>query len=91
MLRPLFLPLVGCLGFLAAPLAGARPLPLEGPLALENNDLVVLLGDTLIERDGNYGHLETALTAAYAGKNIKFRNLGWSGDTPRCESRSYFG
>lgn len=91
MLRPLFLPLVGCLGFLAAPLAGARPLPLEGPLALENNDLVVLLGDTLIERDGNYGHLETALTAAYTGKNIKFRNLGWSGDTPRCESRSYFG
>lgn len=92
MLRSLFFPLVGCLGFLGAPLAAnARPLPVDGPLVLEDNDLVVLLGDTFVERDGNYGHVETALTAAYAGKKVKFRNLGWSGDTPRCESRSYFG
>lgn len=69
----------------------ARPLPATGPLGLENGDLVVLLGDTFVERDGNYGHLETALTAAFAGKQIRFRNLGWSGDTPRAESRAYFG
>lgn len=74
-----------------APGAGARPLPVEGPLTLENGDLVVLLGDTFMERDGKYGHLETALTAAHPGKNIRFRNLGWSGDTPRAESRAYFG
>lgn len=86
-----FFPIVGFLGLFAATSANARPLPVEGPLALEDNDLVVLLGDTFVERDGNYGHLESALTSAYAGKNIKFRNLGWSGDTPRCESRSYFG
>ena len=78
----------------AASLAGvasARPLPTDGPLPLEDGDLVVFLGDTFLERDGSYGHLETALTAAYAGKNVRFRNLGWSGDTPRAESRSYFG
>lgn len=57
----------------------------------EKNETVVLLGDTFIERDYNHGHLETALTLATAGNNIRFRNLGWSGDTPRCESRSYFG
>jgi hypothetical protein len=55
------------------------------------NETVVLLGDTFFERDYNQGHLETALTLATAGNNVRFRNLGWSGDTPRCESRSYFG
>jgi lysophospholipase L1-like esterase len=69
----------------------ARPLAAEGPLQLENGDLVVLLGDTFMERDGNYGHLETALASAFAGKQVRFRNLGWSGDTPRAESRAYFG
>ncbi len=69
----------------------AAPLAVDGPLPLKSGDLVVLLGDTFIERDGNYGYLETALTAAYAGQNIRFRNLGWSGDTPRAESRAYFG
>ena len=55
------------------------------------NETVVLLGDTFFERDYNQGHLETALTLATNGNNVRFRNLGWSGDTPRCESRSYFG
>ena len=71
--------------------ATARPLPAAGPLVLEQGDLVVLLGDTFMERDGTYGYLETALTAAFPGKALKFRNLGWSGDTPRAESRAYFG
>jgi lysophospholipase L1-like esterase len=72
--------------------AAALPaLPATGPLAFRDGDLVVLLGDTFFERDGNYGHLEAALTATCAGKHVRFRNMGWSGDTPRCESRSYFG
>lgn len=60
-------------------------------VTLEKNETVVLLGDTFFERDYRAGHLETAFTLATAGKNIRVRNLGWSGDTPRCESRSYFG
>lgn len=75
----------------ALPSVQARPLNVDGPLVLENGDLVVLLGDTFLERDGNYGYLESALTAANPGKSIRFRNLGWSGDTPRAESRAYFG
>ena len=67
------------------------PLPAEGPLAFREGDTVVLLGDAFFERDGNYGHLESVLTASAAGKHVRFRNMGWSGDTPRCESRSYFG
>lgn len=91
MFRPLFSSLAAGIGMLSALTANARPLPMEGPLVLEDKDVVVLLGDTFVERDGKYGYLETALTAACAGKDVKFRNLGWSGDTPRCEARSYFG
>lgn len=68
----------------------AAPATAAAPLQFKDGDTVVLLGDTFFERDYNYGHLETALTAA-SGKNLRIRNLGWSGDTPRCESRSYFG
>ena len=59
-------------------------------VTFKDGDTVVLLGDTFFERDYHYGQIETVLTAA-AGKDVRFRNLGWSGDTPRCESRSYFG
>lgn len=81
-----------CLVAAAAAQAPALPtLPESGPLAFREGDTVVMLGDTFLERDGNYGHLEAALTASCAGKHVRFRNMGWSGDTPRCESRSYFG
>ena len=63
----------------------------DSVLNLKQGETVVLLGDTFFERDYNHGSLETALTVATAGKQIRFRNLGWSGDTPRGESRSYFG
>ncbi|MDA7882190.1 SGNH/GDSL hydrolase family protein [Akkermansiaceae bacterium] len=60
-------------------------------LAFQNNDKVVLLGNTVIERAQKYGHLETALTLAGGEKNVRFRNLGWSGDTVYGDARSYFG
>jgi len=46
-----------------------------------NGDRVVLLGNTLIEREQRYGYWETLLTSRYPDRNIQFRNLGWSGDT----------
>lgn len=91
MSRFLLSPLAAVSLLMSAPWSAARPLPVSGPLVLENGDLVVLLGDTFMERDGNYGHLEAALTGAFAAKQLRFRNLGWSGDTPRAESRAYFG
>lgn len=60
-------------------------------LSLKDNDTVVLLGNTVIERAQKYGHLETALTLAADRSNLKFRNLGWSGDTVFGHARSYFG
>jgi len=74
---------------LTRPLMAAEP-GKQGP-ELKDGDVVALIGGGFIEREGQYGYIETALTARYADRDIKFRNLGWSGDTVWCESRAYFG
>src|SRR6516164_6590411 len=61
------------------------------PFELKDGDRVVLLGNTLIEREQRYGYWELALTARYPDRNITFRNLGWSGDTVWGEARAGFG
>lgn len=60
-------------------------------VTFEDGDTVVLLGNTVVERAQKYGHLETALTLASGKTDLKFRNLGWSGDTVFGTARSYFG
>lgn len=60
------------------------------PLALKDGDRVVIIGGTLIEREQKFGYWETALAVAHADKNIRVRNLGWSGDTVFGESRNGF-
>ena len=60
-------------------------------VTFEDNDTVVLLGNTVIERAQKYGHLETAISLSAGKNNLKFRNLGWSGDTVFGTARSYFG
>jgi len=60
------------------------------PFAFRDGDRVVLLGNTLIEREQAYGYWELGLTLACRDRTISFRNLGWSGDTVWCESRGIF-
>ena len=72
---------------LVLPSARAQPKPV---LNFNDGDRVALIGDTLIEREQSYGYLEERITAHYPGKNIIFRNLGWSADTPNGESRKSF-
>jgi lysophospholipase L1-like esterase len=55
-----------------------------------DGDKVVLLGGALIEQEQLYGDWETLLTAAYPERLVRFRNLGWSGDTVWGESRGMF-
>jgi lysophospholipase L1-like esterase len=57
---------------------------------LNDGDRIVLVGDTLIERDQRYGYLETMLTLLNPDKSLTFRNLGWSGDTVAGLSRAGF-
>lgn len=62
----------------------------EAKFEFKPEDRVVLLGNTLIEREQSYGYWELALTLARPDKKLTFRNLGWSGDTVWCESRGIF-
>src|SRR5580765_6312814 len=73
------LPVVMCLG--------GEPKP---TFELKEGDRVVLLGDTLIEREQLSGYLEERLTIEFPERNVIFRNLGWSADTPTGESRASF-
>ena len=57
---------------------------------LKDGDRVVLVGNTLIEREQRYGHWEAALTRRWPDRNITFRNLGWSGDTVFGDARAGF-
>lgn len=56
----------------------------------QDDDLVVLLGGTLIERAQEYGHWEAAIQLATPDKTLRFRNFGWSADTVWAESRGQF-
>lgn len=57
---------------------------------LLDGDRVVFLGDTLIEREPTYGWIEYLLTTHFPDRNVTFRNLGWSADTPAGVSRAGF-
>ncbi len=58
---------------------------------LKDGDRVVFVGNTIIERMGQWGYVESMLTRRFAGKKVIYRNLGWSGDTVFGHSRGYFG
>lgn len=60
------------------------------PFQLKDQDRVVFLGATFVEREGQFGYIETALTTAWPDRKITFRNLGWSGDTVWADSRGIF-
>jgi putative heme-binding domain-containing protein len=59
-------------------------------LDLHDGDRVALIGDTLIEREQEYGWLETVMSASFPDHHLMVRNLGWSADTPAGSSRLAF-
>jgi hypothetical protein len=77
------LPLVALLLVVTGRAVAQAPPPLE----LRDGDRVVLVGDTLIEREQHHGYLELALTTRFPERNVTFRNIGWSADTPAGDSR----
>jgi lysophospholipase L1-like esterase len=58
---------------------------------IRDGDRIVLLGNTVIEREQRYAFLETSLSLALGDRKATVRNLGWSGDTVFGHARSYFG
>ena len=53
------------------------------PFEIHDGDRVLLLGDTLLERENTYGYLETRMHEQFPDRHFTVRNLSWSGDTPR--------
>ena len=70
--------------------AAAAGEPAGVAFELRAGDRIVLLGDTVIEREGERGAIETALVATHPGAGFTIRNLGWSGDTVWADSRGVF-
>lgn len=70
---------------LGAGVAGAQT---ERPqVSLQAGDRVILIGNTLAERQQFFNHFEATLLARYPALDLSFRNLGWSGDTPSLQPR----
>ncbi|MBI1900604.1 MAG: SGNH/GDSL hydrolase family protein [Planctomycetia bacterium] len=55
-----------------------------------DSDLLVLVGSTLIEREQSHGYWEAALAVRWP-RELRVRNLGWSGDTVWGDARAGFG
>src|SRR6266487_656228 len=75
-----------CLGLASRPSAARNTNIFE----LRQADQVVLVGDTLIEREQAYAYPEFVLTTHYPDRHVTFRNLGWSADNPLGQSRVGF-
>ncbi|MDG2222051.1 MAG: HEAT repeat domain-containing protein, partial [Rubripirellula sp.] len=54
---------------------------------LREGDRVVLLGDALVEQEQYSGWIEVMMSTAFPDRDVTFRNLGWSADTPAGDSR----
>lgn len=89
LLRSTLVPLVALA--LLAPAGRAPARAADAPaFSLREGDRVVLVGDTVVEREGEWGAIETALVATHPGAGLTIRNLGWSGDTVWADSRGVF-
>lgn len=74
--------LIAVPALLVAGLAAAEP-----PLTFQPRDHVVLVGNTLAERQLLFNHFEASLLSRFPTLELTVRNLGWSGDTPSLQPR----
>lgn len=74
-----------------APVSVAAAPPQPATFEFKDGDRVVLLGNTVIEREQRYGAFEPRLALALGETKVSVRNLAWSGDTVFGHARSYFG
>ena len=81
---------IRCVWAAMALVLGGRVVAAEAKPELRDGDRVLLIGDTFFEREVDYGHIETRLTAALADRQLTFRNLSWSADTLTGRSRASF-
>lgn len=71
----------------AAPVAAVEKKDFE----FKDGDRLVMIGNTVIEREFHYATFEPRLALALGDTKITVRNLAWSADTVYGHARSYFG
>jgi hypothetical protein len=59
----------------------ATRLSAEPAIELQKDDVVAFIGGESVVEAAENGFLESILAAKFAGQHIRFRNLGWEGDT----------
>ncbi len=62
---------------------------IAGP-KFKQGDVVALVGNGFVEREGLESYIETGLVLAHPDIHFSLRNFGWSGDTVKGASRGYF-
>jgi lysophospholipase L1-like esterase len=65
--------------------------PEKQSFEFKDSDRVVLIGNTVVEREQRYATFEPRLALALGETKVTVRNLAWSGDTVFGHARSYFG
>lgn len=60
-------------------------------IEFKDGDRLVLIGNTVFEREQRYGSFEPRFVLALGDAKVSVRNLAWSGDTVFGHARSYFG
>tara|TARA_B100001123_G_scaffold444225_2_gene592459 strand:- start:1252 stop:4569 length:3318 start_codon:yes stop_codon:yes gene_type:complete len=50
------------------------------PLILEQHQRIAFIGNTLLDRAQNFGHLEASIQLAHPNKELVIRNFAWSAD-----------
>jgi putative heme-binding domain-containing protein len=60
--------------------AKAAPVATALPLQLEKGDRIALIGNTLFDRDADFGHFEAMLHHRFPKHELVVRNLAWSAD-----------
>lgn len=58
----------------------AHPVATELPLKLSKRDRIAFIGNTLLDRAQNFGHIEANLQLANPEKELVVRNFAWSAD-----------
>jgi lysophospholipase L1-like esterase len=85
--------LAGILALACAPAASAQSdaAPPPRSFTFKDGDRLVLIGNTVFEREQRYGAFEPRLGLALGDTKVSVRNLAWSADTVFGHARSYFG
>ena len=60
--------------------ASVEPIATPLPLELNDGDRIALIGNSLLERSQDFGHLEAMIQQAFPEKKLKIRHLAWSAD-----------